>query len=129
MSILSKLFRREKEDDIERIPDLPVDQREEETLYTEDVVDYITTELERRREERAVLELQWALNANFLSGHQNCDINMMSRTICEESNVTRADKERRVYNRIAPLMETRHANLKSINYDMVVNPRTVDLDD
>ena len=129
MSILSKLFRREKEDDIERIPDLPVDQKEEETLYAEDVVDYITSELERRREDRASLELQWALNANFLSGHQNCDINMASRTICEESNVTRADKERRVYNRIAPLMETRHANLKSIDYDMVVNPRTVDIDD
>ena len=43
--------------------------------------------------------------------------------------VTKADNERRVYNRIAPLMETRHANLKSVNYDMVVEPRSAEMDD
>ena len=129
MSILSKLFRREKDDDIERIPDLPVGQQTVETLYTEDVVDYILSELERRRDEKTALELQWTLNANFLSGHQNCDIDMTSKTITDEKGVLLTDKERRVYNRIAPLMETRHANLKSINYDMAVNPRTAELDD
>lgn len=131
MSILDKLFHQRKKDDIDDMPDsVPVGSTDEgETLYSEDVVDYILTELERRRSDRTGLELQWTLNANFLSGHQNCDIDMVSRRISNEDNVFLLDKERRVYNRVAPLMETRHANLKSINYDMIVNPRTAELDD
>ena len=76
-----------------------------------------------------MLELQWTLNANFVAGHQNCDINISSRRIDDEMIPTRTDNERRVYNRIAPLMETRHANLKSVNYDMVVEPRSAEMDD
>lgn len=130
MSIIDKLLGgKNKRDDLDRIPDAPVTQSGTDTLYTEDVVDYIYNELERRRDERTALELQWTLNANFREGHQNCDIDMVSHRISEENPVAKTDKERRVYNRIAPLMETRHANLKSINYDMVVNPRTAELDD
>ncbi len=129
MSILGKLFQRHDKDDLDKMPDPPVGSSGGEVIYAEDVVDYILGELERRREERTGLELQWTLNADFLAGHQNCDINMVAGTITDESNVMLADKERRVYNRIAPLMETRHANLKSINYDMIVSPRTVEPDD
>ena len=138
MSILDKLFRRDREDELEKIPNVPVgrdwaspnscgDMRD--TIYSDDVVGYITTELERRRDERTGLELQWTLNSNFLTGHQNCDINMLTHSIRDEDNVLVTDKERRVYNRIAPLMETRHANLKSIDYDMIVTPRTAELED
>ena len=130
MSIIDKLLGgKDKRDDLDKIPDSPVMQSGTDTLYTEDVVDYICNELERRRDERTALELQWTLNANFREGHQNCDIDMVSHRISDENPVAKTDKERRVYNRIAPLMETRHANLKSINYDMVVNPRTAELDD
>ncbi len=129
MSILEKLFGNRIKDDLSRIPDAPVAAFGGEKVYSEDVVGYIMEELERRRSDRVGLELQWNLNSNFLTGHQNCDINMLSHTIVDEDRVVLADKERRVYNKIAPLMETRHANLKSINYDMVVNPRTADMDD
>lgn len=37
--------------------------------------------------------------------------------------------EREVYNMIAPLIETRVANLKKINYRMKVKPRTNETDD
>lgn len=129
MSIIDKLFRKNMEDQIEKIPNVPVGGDLHDIVYSDDVVGYILEELERRRSERTGLELQWNLNSNFLAGHQNCDINMLTKTITNEDNVMVTDKERRVYNKIAPLMETRHANLKSINYDMVVNPRTVDMDD
>jgi hypothetical protein len=117
------------DDQLEKIPNIPIGGDGNETVFSDDLVGYILQELERRRDDRAGLELQWGLNSNFLAGHQNCDINMVSRTIQREDNVMTTDMERRVYNRISPLIETRHANLKSINYDMIVNPRTVDLDD
>lgn len=135
MSILHKIFGNWGKngsgaaDDLDKIPDSPIANLGGDTVYAEDVVDYIKSELERRRDERVGLELQWTLNANFLAGHQNCDISMVSHTIVDEDRVVLADKERRVYNRIAPLMETRHAHLKSIDYDMVVNPRSAELDD
>ncbi len=44
-------------------------------VYEEDVIAFISEEIERRREERRGYELQWRLNSNFLLGHQNCDIN------------------------------------------------------
>ena len=133
MSLLDKIFagRKPPQDDLQqRSRDAPAAVDADGTeIYEEDIVSHIMQELERRRNERAVLELQWTLNANFLAGHQNCDINIASRRIDDEQYVTKADNERRVYNRIAPLMETRHANLKSVNYDMVVEPRSAEMDD
>lgn len=132
MSILDKIFggRKPHEQDDIRQRDAPMAMDAEgDIVYEEDLVGYITQELERRRDERGMLELQWTLNANFVAGHQNCDINIASRKIDDEMIPTRTDNERRVYNRIAPLMETRHANLKSVNYDMVVEPRSAEMDD
>ena len=100
-----------------------------DTLYSDDIVSEIKAELERRRGERAAYELQWSLNANFLAGHQNCEIDTYSGTIVTEEPVERADRERRCYNRIAPLMETRDAHLGSVGYDMVVTPRTGEAED
>lgn len=135
MSILDKLMPWIRDrDDVDDIPETVVAAEEKDgrtggVVYSEDVVEYILRELERRRSERSVLELQWALNANFLAGHQNCDIDYRSNQIVTERRVERRDSERRVYNRIGPIMQTRHANLKSIDYDMLVLPRSSDLDD
>lgn len=111
-------------------PNVPVDFDEKgEKIYYEDVVEGIKSELERRRSDRARYELQWTLNANFMAGHQNCDIDLYRNVIKDTERPTKADKERRVYNRIAPLMETRHANLGSVKYEMTVNPRSPEADD
>lgn len=111
-------------------PDFAVDSNDQgETIYSDDLVSEIKAELERRRGERAAYELQWSLNANFLAGHQNCEIDTFSGTIITEEPIERADRERRCYNRIAPLMETRDAHLGSVGYDMVVTPRSGDADD
>lgn len=128
MSLLD--FFRGRSKTAERPPDIPVTKSEDgETLYSDELVSHIKDELERRRSDRAAYELQWTLNANFLAGHQNCDIDVLSNAVVTEKPVYKADRERRVYNNIAPLMETRHANLKSVQYDMAVNPRTNEDDD
>lgn len=111
-------------------PSVPLDMDDSgERIYYEDIVEGIKAELERRRDERASLELQWTLNANFMAGRQNCDIDVYKRAIKDEVKTTKKDREKRIYNRIAPLMETRHANLGSVKYQMVVNPRSPEPDD
>lgn len=97
-------------------------------LYKEDIVSYVKRELTRRREERRSTEMQWILNANFMAGHQNCDLNNFSGEI-EDYVPTYDYLERGVYNRIAPLIQTRIANLRTVRYGMAVRPRTDELDD
>ena len=73
MSILDKIFggRKPHEQDDIRQRDAPMAMDAEgDIVYEEDLVGYIKQELERRRNERGMLELQWTLNANFVAGHQ-----------------------------------------------------------
>lgn len=111
-------------------PVIPMDSDDNgELLYSDDIVTHIKEELERRRDERKAYELKWSLNANFLAGHQNSEIDVYANNVVTEEPVEKVDRERRCYNRIAPLMETRDANLGAVNYDMVVNPRTNEAED
>lgn len=98
-------------------------------IYSDDIVSRILGELEQRRSDRSAYELQWALNADFVAGNQNVDINIARRTIEQEIAGARKVDERRCYNRIAPLMDTRLANLMSVQYAMTVQPRTNEMDD
>lgn len=123
--IFDKLFNK-KEPERET---LPLDRDAEgRPLYKENIEAYITKELERRRDERRPFELQWTLNSNFLAGNQNCDINVHSGEI-EQVEPMYDWYASNSYNRIAPLMETRNANIKSVTYGMRVLPRTSELDD
>lgn len=94
-------------------------------LYAEDILAMLEGELARRKEERRPLELQWILNANFQSGHQYCDINPANGEIFETEEGT----ARGSYNRIAPLIESRIANLKQLKYTMTVRPQTDEPED
>lgn len=97
-------------------------------LYKEDIIANILEDLEKRREERNPLEQQWRLNANFLAGNQYCEFNRYRGEI-EQVPPAKDWMEREIYNMIAPLIETRIANLKKINYLMKVKPRTNETDD
>lgn len=97
-------------------------------LYKEDIIAQIMEELERRRSERLPLEQQWILNSNFLIGNQYCDINPIRREI-EQLEPVYDWLERETFNQIAPLIQTRIANLKKITYMMKVKPRTNELED
>ncbi len=102
--------------------------RDGETLYKEDIIGKVTDELTKRKAERSILEQQWTLNANFLVGNQYCEINTYRGDI-EQLEPVYDWLERETFNQIAPLIETRIANLKKINYMMKVKPATNELKD
>ncbi len=97
-------------------------------LFKEDIIQKVLEDLEKRKTERSVLEQQWTLNANFLVGNQYCEINPYRGDI-EQLEPVYDWLERETFNQIAPLIETRIANLKKINYMMKVKPATNELDD
>jgi hypothetical protein len=97
-------------------------------LFKDDIISMLTSELQRRRAERLPLELQWQLNSNFYDGNQYCDINPACNEIMQYPRCYEWE-QREIFNRIAPLIETRVANLKKINYSMTVEPATNETDD
>lgn len=98
------------------------------TLFKEDIIQKVLDDLEKRKTERNPLEQQWTLNANFLVGNQYCDINPYRGNI-EQIEPVYDWLERERFNQIAPLVETRIANLRKINHMMKVKPATNELDD
>lgn len=96
--------------------------------YREDILAMIEAECRRRHEERRPLELSWMLSADFYAGHQYRDINPY-RTELEDYAPPFDYMERGVYNRIAPLIETRIANFKALDFSMEVHPATGELSD
>lgn len=97
-------------------------------LFKEDIIAKVMDELTRRKTEKTLLEQQWILNANFLIGNQFCEINTYRGDI-EQLEPVYDWLEREVFNQISPLIETRVANLKKINYMMKVKPATNELSD
>ena len=120
---VGSLFNKKKED--EKALDYGKDG---EALYKEDIIGKVLEDLERRKSERQILEQQWTLNANFLVGNQYCEINTYRGDI-EQLEPVYDWLERETFNQIAPLVETRIANLKKINYMMKVKPATNELKD
>lgn len=98
------------------------------TLFKEDIIHNVLEQLENRRTEKSALERQWTLNANFLAGNQYCEVRPFSGEI-EQLEPVYDWLNRETFNNIAPLIETRIANLKKINYVMKVKPATNELDD
>ena len=97
-------------------------------LYKEDIIQKVFEDLEKRKTERQILEQQWTLNANFLVGNQYCEINP-NRGDIEQLEPVYDWLERETFNQIAPLVETRIANQKKLNFMMKVKPATNELDD
>jgi hypothetical protein len=77
----------------------------------EEVIAFVTDELNRRQKERRPKELQWILNQNFLNGNQYCDINVFMNEVMQIDKLYDW-QEREVFNQIAPIYETRLAKLK-----------------
>jgi hypothetical protein len=87
----------------------------------EDAVAFVKREFERRQKIRRPVELQWVLNMNFLNGNQNCDINPRAMRVCQTFE-TYEWQEMEVYNKIAPIFETRLAKFKRIRPIPSVRP-------
>ena len=97
-------------------------------LFEEDIIAFVQNEAEKRRNAQRDLEWQWCLNGNFYSGNQFCEINPYSGGVKQQDGETEA-QERQAFNRIAPIIETRLANLNTMKYGMAVLPRTDEPDD
>jgi len=69
----------------------------------------ITADFEERREARRRVENGWKLNMNFLSGNQYCDVSASGEV--EEESARFYWQSRRVFNHIAPLVDSRVAKL------------------
>ena len=119
------LFGRSEPDKSDKVIDTDKDGT---TLYKEDIIQKVMDDLEKRRSERSILEQKWTLNANFLVGNQYCEVNPYCGEI-EQLQPVYDWLNRETFNNIAPLYETRIANLKKINYMMKVKPATNELDD
>ena len=78
--------------------------REEAKIVSEIVADF-----ERRREERRGVESGWLLNMNFLSGNQYCDVSPFGGVVEEDKRFYW--QSRRVFNHIAPTVDSRMAKL------------------
>ncbi len=80
---------------------------EEEKLAGE-----VTRDFERRQCERRALERSWQLNVDFVNGRQYCGIDRSGEIVEEENRYYWQVK--RVFNHIAPIIDTRLAKLSRI---------------
>ncbi len=72
----------------------------------------------RRREERRSIEAGWLLNINFFSGNQYCDISPQGELLEEDKRFYW--QSRRVFNHIAPTIDSRIAKLGKMKPELRV---------
>lgn len=87
----------------------------------------VQADFKRRQEERRSLERSWQLNMNFLSGNQYCDVNALGEI--EGENGGYFWQEKRVFNYIAPTVDTRCCKLTGIRPKLAVRAASEDDDD
>lgn len=78
----------------------------------------VTADFEARRAMRRNLERGWQLNMNFLSGDQYCDVDLSGELTEEEA--TYYWQSRKVFNHIAPTVESRLARLAKVRPSLEV---------
>ncbi len=82
-------------------------EKEAERLAAE-----ITADFEARREARRGIENGWRLNMNFFSGNQYCDVSPMGGIVEEDKQYYW--QSRRVFNHVAPAVDSRVAKLEQM---------------
>lgn len=84
----------------------------------------VTADFEKRRKSRLLLERQWELNMNFLSGNQYLGINSRGELTDDSNEFFWQGKE--VFNHIAPIIDMRLAKFSSVTPTVSVRPKTDD---
>lgn len=92
-----------------------------------ELVEDVREDFKRRQEERRALERSWQLNMNFLGGNQYCDVNALGEI--ESSGEQYFWQERRVFNHIAPAIDSRCSKLTGIKTNLIVKAASEDEDD
>ena len=95
-------------------------KRAEEAALVEDV----QADFRRRQEERRSVERSWQLNMNFINGNQYCDVNPLGEL--EGQSGGYFWQEKRVFNYIAPTVDTRCCKLTSMRPKLAVRAASDD---
>lgn len=93
----------------------------------EELVAEVQADFKRRQEERRAIERGWQLNMNFLSGNQYCDVNSLGEIESDAGGYYW--QEKRVFNHIAPAVDTRCCKLTGIRPKLAVRAASEDDDD
>ena len=88
-------------------------ERAEKALAKEVTEDFL-----RRREERRSVENGWTLDLNFFSGNQYCDVSPFGGVVEEDKQFYW--QSRRVFNHVAPTVESRIAKLEKMKPELRV---------
>ena len=81
----------------------------------------------KRREERRFIERGWLLNMNFVNGSQYCDLDARGELAEEKKEFYW--QERRVFNHIAPVIDSRLSKLSRIRPALTVRAASEDEND
>ncbi len=87
-------------------------EESEKALREKKLVAEIIADFESRREQRRSVENGWILNMNFFSGNQYCDVSPFGGV--EQEDARFYWQSRRVFNHIAPTIESRMAKLEKV---------------
>ncbi|MGN1104507.1 MAG: hypothetical protein ACI4QI_06470 [Candidatus Coproplasma sp.] len=79
----------------------------------QEFIESIYQDFYRRQQERRLIERGWQLNVNFINGNQYCDVNTLGEI--ENSGSGYYWQERRVFNYIAPIVDTRCSRLAALH--------------
>lgn len=104
-----------KGDEVKLTKDTLAQQKERENAR---IAAEVTADFEKRREERRSIESGWMLNINFLSGNQYCDVSPFGGIVEEDPQFYW--QSRRVFNHIAPTVESRIAKLEHMRPELTV---------
>jgi hypothetical protein len=96
--------------------------------FDDEIAKFVEDEYQQRREARLPFELQWRLNTEFINGNQYLDIETASSSIQEIPKLN-WHQEREVFNQIAPIHETRVAQLSRTVPILKVRPASQDESD
>lgn len=88
------------------------------------IADEVERDFQKRREERRFTERGWLLNMNFVNGNQYCDLDAKGE-LAEESKEF-FWQERRVFNHVAPIIDSRLSKLSRIRPALAVRSASDD---
>ena len=93
---------------------------DEKLTPEERLVKEIEADFETRRSERRLLDRTWELNMNFVNGKQYCGLDVKGEIAEEDKDYYW--QERRVFNHIASIIDTRLSKLSRIRPALTVTP-------
>ncbi|MEI7620694.1 MAG: ankyrin repeat domain-containing protein, partial [Candidatus Falkowbacteria bacterium] len=94
----------------------------------DEIISFVQNEFDKRKQQRRNFELKWQLNYNFYKGNQYCFMDL-GKNIVQIKEPDNENIERCVYNNIAPIIDTRRAQLRQLNKNMTVLSATSENDD